>query len=87
MGIKPKDEILIPAPSFPEPLRYVWDWYQEIRSGVQGNGTTYPIVTWEALDAWARRTRQDPDPRDARVIISLGNMWSGIMAEKKPDAA
>ncbi len=86
MGIKPKEEIVIPPPPFPEPLRYVWNWYQEIRAGVQGNGMIYPVVTWEALDCWARLMRQQVQPRDYRTIIALSNMWASIMGEKKPDA-
>jgi hypothetical protein len=83
--MKPKQEVLAPAPHFPEPIRYVWDWYQEVRGGVQGNGNTYPVVTWEALHCWSRLTRQEVSPREARTIIALSNMWAGIMGEKKPD--
>ncbi len=86
MGIKTR-AIVTEAPIFPEPLRYVWNWYQELRAGVQGNGTTYPVITWEALHCWSRLMRQEIAPREARTIISLGNLWAGIMGEKKPDAA
>jgi hypothetical protein len=82
LGINPKQEIMIPQPAFPEPLRYLWIWFREIHSGVQGNGTTYPVVTWEAIDCWARLTRQEIAPREAQTIIVLGNIWASIMAEK-----
>ena len=49
---------------------------------MQGNGTTYPVVTWEAIDCWARLTRQEIAPREAQTIIVLGNIWAAIMAEK-----
>lgn len=48
---------------------------------------SYPVITWTELDAWASRTRQDPDPREARTIIILGTMHANIMSEKlKTDA-
>ncbi len=53
--------------------------------GLQGNGMAYSVVTWEALDCWARLTRQDPDPREARTLVALGNVWAAIMSEKKPN--
>jgi hypothetical protein len=31
--------------------------------------------------------RQEIAPREAGTIITLGNLWAGIMGEKKPDAA
>lgn len=83
--MKQKGEILIPAPTFPEPLRYVWSWYLQIRAGIQGNGMSYPVITWETLHCWARLMRQEISPREAGTIISLGNMWAAIMSEKKPD--
>jgi hypothetical protein len=47
---------------------------------------TYPVITWEALHCWSRLMRVDVAPREAQTIISLGNLWAGIMGEKKPDA-
>ncbi len=72
----------IQAPPFPEPLRYLWNWFLEIRAGVQGNGMTYPVITWEALYCWTALMRQDLAPREAATIVTLGNIWASIMAEK-----
>jgi hypothetical protein len=44
------------------------------------------VITWQAIDCWARLTRQEIEPRDARVIVTLGNIWAAIMAEKVEDA-
>jgi hypothetical protein len=82
LGIKPKQPVVIVEPPFPRPLRYLWDWYLEIRRGIDGNGTTFPVITWQAIDCWARLTRQEIEPRDAKVIVTLGNIWAAIMAEK-----
>jgi hypothetical protein len=89
LGIKPKAEFSIPSPEFPHAIGHVWRWFCEIRPGVQGNGVSYPVVTWTELDAWASRTRQDPDPREAKTIIILGTMHANIMSEKlkKTDGA
>lgn len=76
---------MIARPAFPEPLRYLWNWFKEIQGGVQGNGTTYPVITWEALHCWMRLTREELSPRDARMIVALSNIWVGIMAEKVKD--
>lgn len=79
--------MLVAAPQLPEPLRYLWTWFQEIIRGVQGNGYSYPVITWEALDCWARLTRQDVSPREAKTLIVLGTMHANIMSEKiKTDA-
>lgn len=87
MGITPKQTITTPAPPFPETIRYLWNWYQEIQPGIQGNGTTFPVITWEALAAWASLTRQEITPREAHALIMLGNIWAGIMAEKIENAS
>jgi hypothetical protein len=47
---------------------------------------TYPVVTWEAIDCWARLTRQEIVPREVRTIIVLSNIWAGVMAEKAEKA-
>jgi len=49
---------------------------------VQGNGMTFPVITWEALHCWMVLTRQEIAPREAVTIIALGNIWASIMAEK-----
>jgi hypothetical protein len=71
-----------PPPPFPEPLSYLWDWFKEIRPGVQGNGYSYPVITWTEFDCWANRMKQDPEPREARAIIILGTMHANILSEK-----
>jgi hypothetical protein len=80
LGIKTKVEI--PPPEFPAAIGHVWHWFQEIIRGVQGNGYSYPVITWTELDCWARLTRRDISPREARTIIVLGTMHANIMSEK-----
>ena len=75
--------MLDPEPPFPETLRYLWQWHQDIQIGVQGNGMTYPIIDWVTLEAWARLTRHQISPREASTIVTLSNIWAGIMSETR----
>jgi hypothetical protein len=85
--MKPKQDIVIPPPEFPHAIGYVWQWFAEVVRGIQGNGYSYPVITWTELDCWARLTRQEISPREARTIIILGTMHANIMSEKiKKDA-
>jgi hypothetical protein len=81
--MKTKQPIEIPSPEFPLAIGHVWHWFQEIVRGVQGNGYSYPVITWTELDCWARLTRQEVSPREARTIIALGTMHANIMSEKQ----
>jgi hypothetical protein len=86
-GIKPKIDPVIPTPEFPIAICHIWHWFKEIIRGVQGNGYSYPVITWTELDCWARLTRQEISSREARTIIILGTMYANIMSEKiKTDA-
>jgi hypothetical protein len=81
-------EVLIPPPEFPHAIAHVWQWFHEVVRGVQGNGMSYPVITWTELDCWARLTQQEISPREAKTIIVLGTMHANIMSEKtKTDAA
>lgn len=71
-----------PEPEFPYEIAHVWHFFHEVVRGVQGNGFSYPVITWTELDCWARMTRQDIPPREARTIIALGVMHANIMSEK-----
>ena len=67
LGIKPKHDVVIPPPEFPHAIGHVWTWFTEVIRGVQGNGYSYPVITWTELDCWARLTRQEISPTDNRV--------------------
>jgi hypothetical protein len=80
-------EVLIPPPELPHEIAHVWHWFNEVVRGVQGNGYSYPVITWTELDCWARLTRQEISPREAKTIIVLGTMHANIKSEKpKTDA-
>lgn len=88
-GIRPKGGVASdPAPRFPGLLRHVWDVYCEISAGIQGNGWSYPVITWESLKAWSAATGQRLEPREARVVIQLGARRAAILnaAQAKKNA-
>jgi hypothetical protein len=80
--MKPKTEIVAQPPEFPHAIGHVWEWFNEIIRGVQGNGYSYPLITWTELDCWARLTRQEIAPREAKTLIVLGVMHANILSEK-----
>ena len=80
--MKPKVSIVAETPEFPHAIGYVWTWFTEIIRGVQGNGYSYPHITWTELDCWARLTRQEISAREARTLITLGVMYANILSEK-----
>ncbi|WP_440257037.1 phage tail assembly chaperone [Bradyrhizobium elkanii] len=80
--MKVSDEIANRPPEFPHAISHVWIWFNEVIRGVQGNGYSYPVVTWNELYCWAQMTRQEISAREARTIIVLGTMHANIMSEK-----
>lgn len=88
-GLKPRGGVTSePAPRIPGLLRYVWDAFREVSAGIQANGWTYPVVTWETLRAWSEETDQHLEPRDARLVVQLGERRAAILnaAQTKKNA-
>lgn len=58
-------------PEYPEPLEYLLEWSRELvgRSGVGMDG--FAPLTWEAIDAWARRTGRNPTPDECNALMLL----------------
>jgi hypothetical protein len=78
LQIDPDEDI---PPEFPEPLAYIWASFCEIIQGIQGNGWSHPVITWECLAAWSRLTENVLEPREAIAIIKLGSLRAGILNE------
>lgn len=57
--------------TYPGPLRYLHDWSLELygRSGFSELGMNG--LTWQALDAWARRTGRNPTPAEADGLFAI----------------
>jgi len=53
-------------------------------AGVQSSGLCHPGISWGDLDAWARMTRQEIEPHEARTLVRLGVMRANILNAEKP---
>jgi hypothetical protein len=80
--IKGAADIMPEAPPFPYELTYLWNWFTEIASGLQGNGWGAPVVTWEALRAWAEFMRVGLEPWEASALIRVGLVRADALAPK-----
>jgi hypothetical protein len=58
-------------PQFPDALSYLWEWCLEIRQGLGAGMDGLAALTWVALDAWARRTRREPEPHEVQALFAL----------------
>lgn len=79
LGLKVRVEP--PTPPFPVVLAYLWAWFCDISAGIAGNGTTPPVITWEAAAAWAISTGINPEPWEYRAMLVLGAMRANIISE------
>lgn len=64
-------ERLLREPSFPEPLRYLWEWFNELSAGRGAGMAGMMPISWESIDAWARLTGQEPNPRECRALMAI----------------
>ncbi len=91
---KPNGSLSPEGPPFPEPLEYLWQWFEEISMGLPISGMAPPVVSWDSLQAWQRLTVAGPVERwEAYTLVQLGMLRAGIQAEanrnnrNKPPAA
>jgi hypothetical protein len=71
------------GPPFPEPLDYLWSWFNVHSRGLASGGEGYPPVTWEGLRAWSAQMHIDLEPWEAETLITLGFMRVNIYAEHR----
>lgn len=69
-------------PPFPEPLRYVWEWFVSHSKGMASGGMSYPVITWEGFSAWCYLTRTEVQPWEVDVIMTLSIVRSNVQAER-----
>lgn len=72
----------LPAPLFPAPLAYLWDWFCQVAAGVAATGMGPTIVTWEAVAAWSLLMWVRLEPWEAGAMVRLGQARAAIQAEK-----
>jgi hypothetical protein len=67
-GVKPSE---LDGPECPYYGSYLWEWYLQLRRRSAGTGFGAAPITWEAIDAWARRSGIDPAPWELEILESL----------------
>ena len=75
---------LAAQPDLPEPIEYVWDWWEELSAG-RAEGFSGPApLSWLDIDAWARRTDRDPKPHEIWALFLLdATMRAGWRKKQK----
>lgn len=70
-GKRPKE---LDGPQPPEGALYLWDWFTQLHNA-RGGGWGPAPISWEAIDAWARRMRVDPRPWELEVIREIDALY------------
>lgn len=65
LGRKPKE--LAEQPDFPEELRYIWEWYLEMRSGEP--------LTFTEIKSWAELTQQTLLAWEVDLVRTLDKLY------------
>ena len=63
-------------PELPYELLYLWGWFWDVVGGMGDSGF------WPTLDAWARRTGNDPDPWEAELMGQMHSEYQKAVAMK-----
>jgi hypothetical protein len=71
-------------PPFPWLLDYLWDWFCQLSMGLTVSGMAPSVVTWEALESWARQMDVELEPREAVLLVELGQLRAQVLTEEKP---
>lgn len=70
LGRKPKE--LADQPDFPEELRYIWDWYLEMRSGEP--------LTFTEIKSWAELTQQTLLAWEVDLVRMLDKLYWRVIS-------
>jgi hypothetical protein len=54
-------------PVFPEELRYIWEWYLELK----GDNT----LSFQEIQSWAELTQQVPEAWEVELLKSLDRLY------------
>ena len=65
LGRKPKE--LAEQPEFPEELRYIWEWYLEMRGREP--------LTFSEMQSWATLTHQKPLAWEVDLVRTLDRLY------------
>jgi hypothetical protein len=83
LGRKKAAELANPeSPPFPEELGYIWLWFSQHSMGMASGGMSYPVITWEGLQAWALLMQIDIEPWEIDVLMNLSCTRANVHAEQ-----
>lgn len=70
-------------PTFPEPLRYLWEDYQELSNGCVrfDHLGRLEAITWVDAQAWMQIMRRPVQPFEMIAILQLDAVMRAAMAE------
>jgi hypothetical protein len=71
-------------PTFPKRLAYLWIDFCDIIGGMDSNGWSPSVVTWEGLRAWSEMTGTQLDPWEAKLLVRLGALRARVLSEQSP---
>lgn len=72
------EQVLGEAPSFPQALGYLWQWFCEHSGGLVHNGASPTNVTWVGLLAWSQLMRIELAPWEVLTLVKLGSLSAKI---------
>lgn len=82
MGNREVRETLENAPTLPDALTYLWEWYEELKYARQSNGMGVVLLTPADIRAWRKETgRPKFRPYEWEVIKG----WDVLYAKSKND--
>lgn len=61
---------------------YLVGWFWQL-SNRRGSGMGLSPITWEAIDAWARRSGNDPEPWEIGVIEQMDDAYVSKIAARQ----
>ena len=69
-------------PKFPEPLRYLYDWWLE--AGIMGRNDSGRL-TWEGVGKWAELMKHRPEPHEWDAIAKIDSAWQAGLVPPKDE--
>jgi len=72
-------------PPFPEPLRYVWEWYQELARGRGSSGFGPNPISWLDVLAWSGLMDMRLERWELRALRLLDLSYLLAIAEKESE--
>jgi hypothetical protein len=63
-------------------MDYLWQWFMALHNRRGSNGFSALPISWEALDAWARRMQIEPTPWEVETIFAVDDACLTVKAEQ-----